>query len=97
MQNPDKKQVRNRITTPNLIGGKSEGRIQRLEGLKQNTNQGDDVEPASLLAQSNPVQNESIPLTVTKRNGGGIWPERKSQIGLLLAEICYVTRHLTHR
>ena len=96
MQNPDKKQVRDRFTTPNLIGGNSEGRIQRLEGLKQNTNQGD-VEPATLLAHSNPVRNESILLTATKRNGGGIWPERKSQIDLLLAEICYVTRHLTHR
>ena len=74
MQNPDKKQVRNRFTTPNSIGSNSEGRIQRLEGLKQNTNQGDDVEPASLLAQSNPVRNESISLTATNAMEAGFGP-----------------------
>ena len=101
MQNPDKKQVRNRFTTPNSVGSNSEGRIQRLglEGLKQNTNQWDDMEPASLLAQSNPVRIESTPLTRqnTLKAGFGQSETEKVQIGLLLAEICYVTRHLKHR
>ncbi len=59
------------------------------------------MERATVLAQSKPVRNESIYST----HGGKTQRRRslarvkiaKLQIGLLLAEICYVSRRMKHR